>query len=100
MARVTQFVVSGLLATTMANGQSFDPPGRSKDAFSYVQPKDTTILGSYRHSPAVLPSRTFLAALHPLHLAVANQNRSKCYRFRQLGCSLCQSPKIRGQADY
>ncbi|KAJ5882328.1 Glycoside hydrolase family 3 [Penicillium soppii] len=56
MARVAQFVVSGLLAVTMANGQSFDGSGRSEDAFSYVQPKNTTILGSYGHSPAVLPS--------------------------------------------
>ncbi|CAG7961904.1 unnamed protein product [Penicillium nalgiovense] len=56
MARVAQFVVSGLLAATVANGQSFDGTGRSEDAFSYVQPENTTILGPYGHSPAVLPS--------------------------------------------
>lgn len=60
MARVAQFVVSGLLAATVANGQSFDGTGRSEDAFSYVQPENTTILGPYGHSPAVLPSRMFL----------------------------------------
>ncbi|KAF4763994.1 hypothetical protein N7455_010577 [Penicillium solitum] len=56
MARVAQFVVSGLLAATLANGQSFDGGSRSEEAFSYVQPKNTTILGPYGHSPAVLPS--------------------------------------------
>ncbi|CAG7917988.1 unnamed protein product [Penicillium olsonii] len=56
MARVAQFVVSGLLAATLANGQDFAGSGRSEDAFSYVQPKNTTILGPYGHSPAVLPS--------------------------------------------
>ncbi|KAG0156023.1 hypothetical protein PDIDSM_3199 [Penicillium digitatum] len=56
MARVAQFVVSGLLAATVANGQSFDGASRSEDAFNYVQPKNTTILGPYGHSPAVLPS--------------------------------------------
>ncbi|KAJ6185947.1 hypothetical protein N7519_007248 [Penicillium mononematosum] len=56
MARVAQFVVSGLLAATVANGQSFDGTSRSEDAFSYVQPENTTILGPYGHSPAVLPS--------------------------------------------
>jgi beta-glucosidase len=60
MARVAQFVVSGLLAATMASGQSFDGTSRSEDAFSYVQPENTTILGPYGHSPAVLPSRMFL----------------------------------------
>ncbi|KAJ5408302.1 Glycoside hydrolase family 3 [Penicillium cosmopolitanum] len=56
MARVAHFVVSGLLAATLANGQSFDGTIRSEDAFSYVQPRNTTILGPYGHSPAVLPS--------------------------------------------
>lgn len=60
MARVAHFVVSGLLAATLANGQSFDGGSRSQDAFSYVQPKNTTVLGPYGHSPAVLPSRTSL----------------------------------------
>lgn len=59
MARVTQLVVSGLLAATLANGQNFAGSGRSEDAFSYVQPKNTTILGPYGHSPAVLPSRMY-----------------------------------------
>ncbi|KAJ6089940.1 hypothetical protein N7467_005156 [Penicillium canescens] len=53
---ITQLVLSGLLAATVVNGQSFDGTSRSESAFSYVQPKNTTILGAYGHSPAVLPS--------------------------------------------
>lgn len=57
---ITQLVLSGLLAATVVNGQSYDGTSRSEDAFSYVQPKNTTILGPYGHSPAVLPSRRLL----------------------------------------
>ncbi|KAJ5762477.1 uncharacterized protein N7511_005859 [Penicillium nucicola] len=53
---ITQLMLSALLAATAVNGQSFDGTSRSEDAFSYVQPKNTTILGAYGHSPAVLPS--------------------------------------------
>lgn len=68
MARVAHFVVSGLLAATLANGQSFDGTIRSEDAFSYVQPRNTTILGPYGHSPAVLPSRMLQSLLPPWRL--------------------------------
>ncbi|QMW39247.1 beta-glucosidase G [Aspergillus flavus] len=56
MASIAHLVVSGLLAATAVNGQNYGGSGRSDDAFSYVQPRNTTILGQYGHSPAVLPS--------------------------------------------
>lgn len=82
MARVAQFVVSGLLAATLANGQSFDGGTRSEEAFSYVQPKNTTILGPYGHSPAVLPSRMLLFDSYLYDWALSDLYYSKCYRFR------------------
>lgn len=82
MARVAQFVVSGLLAATLANGQSFDGTARSEDAFSYVQPKNTTILGPYGHSPAVLPSRMFLLDPYLYNWTLTDLYHSKCYCFR------------------
>ncbi|KAI5202615.1 hypothetical protein E4T39_04702 [Aureobasidium subglaciale] len=39
-----------------ANAQAYDVTQRDASAFSYIQPLNTTILGSYGHSPAVLPS--------------------------------------------
>ncbi|KAE8333038.1 putative beta-glucosidase G [Aspergillus sergii] len=56
MASIAHLVLSGLLAATAVNGQDYGGSGRSGDAFSYVQPRNTTILGQYGHSPAVLPS--------------------------------------------
>ncbi|KAH6893132.1 beta-glucosidase-related glycosidase [Thelonectria olida] len=56
MAPVLSLLVSGLLAASAVNGQSYDSGTRDEDAFSYVQPLNTTILGPYGHSPAVLPS--------------------------------------------
>ncbi|KAJ5110220.1 Glycoside hydrolase family 3 [Penicillium argentinense] len=56
MVLIVELVVSGLLAATVANSQSFDGTTRSEDAFSYVQPENTTILGPYGHSPAIYPS--------------------------------------------
>lgn len=41
------------------NAQAYDAAERSEDAFSYVQPLNTTILGPYGNSPPVLPSRTY-----------------------------------------
>ncbi|KAL4876520.1 putative beta-glucosidase G [Aspergillus karnatakaensis] len=49
-------ILSTLLAATAVRGQNFDGGPRDEDAFNYVQPKNTTILGPYGHSPAVLPS--------------------------------------------
>lgn len=59
MAPVLSLFVSGLLAASVANSQSYDSSSRDEDAFSYVQPLNTTILGPYGHSPAVLPSSEF-----------------------------------------
>ncbi|KAG2417110.1 beta-glucosidase [Aspergillus terreus] len=56
MANIARLIVSGLLAATVAHGQQYEGSSRSEDAFSYVQPRNTTILGQYGHSPAVLPS--------------------------------------------
>ena len=82
MARVAQFVVSGLLAATLANGQSFDGGSRSEEAFSYVQPKNTTILGPYGHSPAVLPSRMLLFDSYLYAWSLSDLYHSKRYCFR------------------
>ncbi|KAL5356253.1 putative beta-glucosidase G [Aspergillus floccosus] len=56
MANIAHLIVSGLLAATVAHGQQYEGSSRSEDAFSYIQPRNTTILGQYGHSPAVLPS--------------------------------------------
>lgn len=45
----------GLLSSTV-NAQNFDGKSRNEDAFSYVQPLDTTILTEHGSSPAVYPS--------------------------------------------
>lgn len=60
MASVLSLVVSGLLAASTVNAQNYGSNGREGDAFSYVQPLNTTILGPYGHSPAVLPSRMLI----------------------------------------
>ncbi len=57
MASTAHLLVWGLLAATGVKGQDFGGGSRDDDAFSYVQPKNTTILGQYGHSPAVYPSR-------------------------------------------
>ena len=51
MASLRSMLVSGLLAASV-NAQAYDSSDRSEDAFSWVQPKNTTILGQYGHSPA------------------------------------------------
>ncbi|KAL2865777.1 beta-glucosidase [Aspergillus lucknowensis] len=55
MPTVAQFFLCGLLAVS-ARGQDYDGSPRDEDAFSYVQPENTTILGPYGHSPPVFPS--------------------------------------------
>ena len=55
MASKLALALSALLLTV--NGQDFGSDGRDEEAFSWVQPLNTTILGPYGHSPAVLPSR-------------------------------------------
>ena len=47
------------LLVPIVNAQAYDASVRNEDAFSYVQPLNTTILGAYGHSPSVMPSRTF-----------------------------------------
>jgi beta-glucosidase len=51
MASLRSVLVSGLLAASV-NAQNYDAGDRSEEAFSWVQPKNTTILGQYGHSPA------------------------------------------------
>lgn len=57
MSSVRALVLSCLLAASSVNAQNYDSGERNEDAFSWVQPLDTVILGPYGHSPAVLPSR-------------------------------------------
>ncbi|KAH6685809.1 beta-glucosidase [Plectosphaerella plurivora] len=44
-----------LLAST-ASAQVYQTGGRAEDAFSYIQPEDTVVLGQYGHSEPVYPS--------------------------------------------
>lgn len=78
MASTAQLFVWGLLATTGARGQAFSGSARDPDAFTYVQPKNTTILGPYGHSPPVYPSR--MAVLFQLISWVSANVTSKCNR--------------------
>lgn len=57
MAALLPLVLPLLLPSVSA--QAYDATERGGDAFSYVQPLNTTILGPYGHSPAVLPSRMY-----------------------------------------
>lgn len=52
-------LLSALAVLTVVNAQAYDSGSRSEDAFSYVQPLNTTILGDHGHSPAVYPSREY-----------------------------------------
>ena len=63
ISNAAQLLAWGLLAVTTVTGQQYDGPPRSEGAFTYVQPKNTTILGPYGHSPAVYPSRKSLVDL-------------------------------------
>ncbi|CAJ2504169.1 Uu.00g115630.m01.CDS01 [Anthostomella pinea] len=56
MASALSLLLSSFLLTPLANAQAFSGGARSADAFSYVQPLNTTILGPYGHSPTVYPS--------------------------------------------
>ncbi|KAF2847011.1 glycoside hydrolase family 3 protein [Plenodomus tracheiphilus IPT5] len=51
---------SALLST--ANAQAYDAGSRSDDAFSYIQPLNTTILTEYGSSPPVYPSPNITGA--------------------------------------
>lgn len=50
-------LLSALAVLTVVNAQAYDGGSRGEDAFSYVQPLNTTILDDVGHSPAVYPSR-------------------------------------------
>ncbi|KAI5236669.1 hypothetical protein E4T42_09396 [Aureobasidium subglaciale] len=54
MAALLPLLLPLLLPT--ANAQAYDATQRDASAFSYIQPLNTTILGPYGNSPAVLPS--------------------------------------------
>ncbi|WYZ35125.1 hypothetical protein EsH8_I_001401 [Colletotrichum jinshuiense] len=56
MSTALSLVLSGLLLAPSVSAQAYEAGSRSEDAFSYVQPLNTTILGPYGHSPAVYPS--------------------------------------------
>jgi beta-glucosidase len=51
--------LSGLVAllASTASAQVYQTGGRAEDAFTWIQPEDTVILGQYGHSEAVYPSR-------------------------------------------
>lgn len=59
MAPARSVLLSALAFASSATAQDFGGlrPTRGEGAFTYVQPLNTTILGPYGHSPAVLPSR-------------------------------------------
>jgi beta-glucosidase len=58
---MTASILSSLLAGSAllnaVTAQNFGGNGRDEDAFSYIQPLNTTILTEYGSSPAVYPSR-------------------------------------------
>ncbi|KAM0275146.1 hypothetical protein ACHAQH_007520 [Verticillium albo-atrum] len=56
MASFSTLYLSGLLLASTANAQLSWYGERDKNAFTYVQPRNTTILGQYGHSEAVFPS--------------------------------------------
>ncbi|KAI1863426.1 hypothetical protein JX265_008820 [Neoarthrinium moseri] len=56
MASAKSLLLSSLLLAPAVSAQAYDSGSRNEDAFSYVQPLNTTILGQYGHSPAVFPS--------------------------------------------
>jgi hypothetical protein len=51
--------LSGLVAllASTASAQVYQTGDRAEDAFTWIQPEDTVILGQYGHSEAVYPSR-------------------------------------------
>jgi len=57
MAAFLSSLLAGSAILNAANAQNFGGGSSSKEAFSYVQPLNTTILGEYGHSPPVYPSR-------------------------------------------
>ncbi|KAI1343480.1 beta-glucosidase-related glycosidase [Xylariaceae sp. FL0016] len=62
MAPVFSRLLSSFMLLPLVYSQDFSGSDRDSDAFSYVQPLNTTILGPYGHSPAVLPSPNMTGA--------------------------------------
>ncbi|PVH95984.1 glycoside hydrolase family 3 protein [Periconia macrospinosa] len=56
MAAFLSSVIAGSALLSAVTAQNFDGGASSDEGFSWVQPKNTTILGEYGHSPAVYPS--------------------------------------------
>ncbi|KAM5353228.1 hypothetical protein ACJZ2D_016878 [Fusarium nematophilum] len=56
MAFSRAILLSGLFLTSSVYGQVYMGEERSKDAFTWVQPRNTTILGQHGHSEPVYPS--------------------------------------------
>lgn len=54
-----------LLLLGTATAQLFESSPRGPDAFTYVQPRNTTILGQYGSSEPVYPSRKSRGQCHP-----------------------------------
>jgi beta-glucosidase len=64
MAKILFSLLTSLLLAPLAAAQAYDPGERPDDSFEWIQPLNTTILGPYGHSPAVLPSRTLILSIH------------------------------------
>ena len=75
MAPFRSLLLNALLLAPAIDAQIYNGGGRDEDAFEYVQPLNTTILGPYGHSPAVLPSRTY-CLLETTHLVPRPQPSS------------------------
>jgi beta-glucosidase len=69
-ASILSTFLAGSALLNAVNAQNFGGSGRDEDAFSYIQPLNTTILTEYGTSPAVFPSRKFVLST-PLEASVA-----------------------------
>lgn len=89
MTGLSQVLLSGLVATVAVNAQAYDSGVRDENAFSYIQPRNTTILGPYGHSPAVLPSRMYS---HQVYAGTPLTNTPKQMPPAQTGRQLSPKP--------
>ena len=82
-------LLSALALLSTVNAQAYDGGERAPDAFSYVQPLNTTILNEYNSSPAVYPSRKYQSILESFHVP-RNQIRSRgCRRLEHSSNMTC-----------
>lgn len=65
---VKTLIISAALlpSLTYAQADAGDAGSRSPDAFQWIRPANTTILGEYGHSPPVYPSRQSVLATRVL----------------------------------